>query len=147
MPNYVLADGRLWRNGDFTSGRPIISLVYDLFSKSQILKYFRINFPLRINPDHIKLTIKIIEESFVEYKRIYKNDRFYILFWPGTSYTELERSLLRSTGIRCFDYSMLFDRNDDRYFIKNDGHPTAEAYKEIGWRLANDIVRLNGKPN
>jgi lysophospholipase L1-like esterase len=46
---------------------------------------------------------------------------------------------LQAAEIAYLDYVDLFDVQQEGFEIKNDGHPTAKAYRAIARRLAKDL--------
>ncbi len=98
----------LVRDGDFTSGSPILSLIYKLLDKSQIAQYFKIQFPLWITESHIRLTAKVIEDCRDAYSKNFGNDNFYVVISSG-SYENNRRLIpyLEEAGIKYIDYSNL----------------------------------------
>jgi hypothetical protein len=144
MPYYTIdEEGALVRKGDFTSGRPWTTRFYNLIGRSAIIRFFKINFPLRITEDHIRLTCRVIEESRDLYREAFGNDNFYVVFYPGARYAGRLKPYLEKAGIRYVDYAHLFDRTDKRYVLsESDTHPTPFAHKTIAGQLVKDIEEL-----
>jgi len=130
-PYYTLdRDDRLVRRGSFTSGRPILTRLYWLISKSQTLKYFRIDWP-RVNENHIRLTARIISESRRLFREKFGSDAFYVLIYPGAIYYGKRLiPYLEQADIKYLDYSDLPSEK-----IPYDGHPTAKAHQAVAKRL------------
>jgi lysophospholipase L1-like esterase len=63
----------------------------------------------------------------------------YVLFFPGHKETRRLLPTLQAAGIEYLDYVDLFDVQQEGFEIKNDGHPTAKAYRAIATRLAEDL--------
>jgi len=66
-----------------------------------------------------------------------------VLFFPGQKDARRLIPVFESAGIQYLDYVDLFDPKQEGFEIKNDGHPTAKAYKAVATRLANDL-RIGG---
>ncbi len=138
MPYYTLDfNDKLIRQGDFVSGRPILSLLYPALSVSQTAKYFNITLP-RINDSHYQLTARVIEESANILKEELKVDDFYVLFYPRATCSSLLIPHLDAANIKYLDYSTLFT-DHEKDFWQPDGHPTAKAYKIIAEKLTVDL--------
>src|SRR5262249_15792879 len=103
-PYYTLdASDNLVRKGSFTSGRPFLSLLYYLLSKSQIATYFHVNLPREIDDNDIKLTAKIIERSRNIFRDKFKNSDFYVLFMPGSQLVGKFIPHFEAAGIKYLD--------------------------------------------
>jgi hypothetical protein len=140
MPFYALdAHDKLIRKGNFTSGRPLVSLVYRGLGTSQILRFFGIDLHGNITDNHVAMTARIIEESRNIFLKKFKSNRFYVLFFPNQKETRRLIPALRSADIEYVDYVDLFAVTQEGFEIKNDGHPTPKAYKTIATRLAKDL--------
>ncbi len=145
MPYYTIDNNdRLIRKGNFTSGRPLLSFMYWLMGKSQILIYLHLKFPIKINDDHINLTSKIIEESRNTFREKFNSNDFYVLLYPTKS--KNVKSLIpyfKGAGIKILDYSNLIDMTKKEFSIEGDGHPTAKAHKIVAVKLAEDLGILD----
>lgn len=141
LPYYDYRDGKVHRYGLFKDNRPFLSTFYSLMSKSNFVEYFKINFPSKLSPDHYKLTCDIIYQSFLEYKKQFHNDNFYVVVYP---YCEDIVPYLKDYNLRVLDLSKLFNNlNKDLCYIPKDGHPTAYANKVFTRELVN---RMNSRP-
>jgi hypothetical protein len=140
MPFYVMdAQDRLLRKGDFTSGRPWGAWVYRGLGTSQILRYFGVNLQGRITDHHVAITARIIEESRDVFRTKFTSERFYVVLFPGHKETRRLIPTLQAAGIAYLDYVDLYDVQQEGFEIKNDGHPTAKAYRALAARLAEDL--------
>ena len=148
FPNYELKGGTLIRKGSFTSGRPLLSMIYKLYSNSQVVKFFKLELP-RINENHIKLTAKIFEESKNLFKEQFNSDDFYVLIYPlNSSHTRILVKYLTKFNVKYLDYSRLFIeepafRNyfpSQLYFIENDDHPKPILHKWISEKIVKDLA-------
>jgi hypothetical protein len=140
MPFYTIdSNDRLVRKGNFVSGRPGLSFVYDVLNKSQIIKYIGVNFP-RIRDDHIRIVARIIEESRNTFRDKFDSDDFYVLFYPGsTQYAKRIIPYLENVGIKYLDYSDLTNLRTRKFKIIGDGHPTARAHMTVAEKVVEDI--------
>ena len=132
--------GEFVRAGSFSTGRPLQTFIFRVLLYSKILEAFKINFPLRINDQHIQLTAECFEQIQKEFKRQYPQGRFYVLIYPGY-YASL--SLMRyfdKKGIRYLDYSKLFSRKDPQYYLaEEDRHPSALANQKLAEAIVGDL--------
>jgi hypothetical protein len=147
MPYYTIdTNNNLIKYGNFTSGRPVLSRFYRLMTKSYIMKYFNVNFPLRINDYHIKITSKIIEESRNTFRKKFHSDDFYVIIYPDEKIYKKIIPYFIESKIKYLDYSNLIDFSEREFHIKHDGHPTAKAYLTIAEKLTKDIGIYDKRP-
>lgn len=131
----------LVRKGSFRTGRPLRSPLYGFFGRSQILQYFKFNWPRRPSKRDVDLTCRIIEASRDRFQALFGSDRFYVLFYPGSNFGERMIPQLEARGVRTLDYSRLIDYwKDTRYRISaTNDHPTALTHRLVAARLARDL--------
>ena len=146
-PYYTIdAQNNLIRKESFFYGRPYISMFYDLLGRSNFIKYFKINFPLRLSDRHYRLTTKVIEESRKEFQKQFENDHFYVVLYPSEVKTrENARRIIpyfEKANIKYLDYTDLFDPGSEEFTIKSDGHPTPKAYEILAKKLSQDVSSL-----
>lgn len=149
MPFYTLdADGNLVRKGTFSTGRPIISLMYKFLGKSKLLKSLHLDIP-RIRSQHIALTARIIEESRNRFRDRFGSSDFYVIFYPGSRYSRSLIPYLKKADIKYFDYSELFNLKDPQFYIEGDmhSHPSPRAYETIANQFIKDagLSKVNFK--
>jgi hypothetical protein len=150
MPYYFIdADGKLKRDGSFTTGRPVRSFIFRLLGISRMAKYLKMDIPPKITDEHINLTFLLIKESAAVFKQKFKGSRFCVLFHPmHTGDTKKLKELLTKEGIHYFEYPGLFaeeEKTGYKNVIKGEGHPSAYANRVLGERLAQDIARLESE--
>jgi hypothetical protein len=143
LPYYTFDEsGGLVRKGDFTSGRPLLSLLYRILGKSQIIEYFKIDFPPKITDTDIKLTARIIEESRNLFKAQFPEADFLVLFFPiyydKKTYVDELTPYFERAGIKYLDYSTM-KWPVDEYTIKGDFHPTPKGHHAVAARLTRDL--------
>ena len=133
-------DGKLVRHGSFKEGRPFLTPLYYMLSKSRLLKTFKIWFPMRISSKHIDLTVKTIEAMQDRFNSQYPDSKFYVVIYPGNHYANSIIETLREKGIRYLDYSNLFDIKNPEYSIrKEDEHPSVLAHRILGKKIVEDL--------
>jgi hypothetical protein len=139
---YFLIDqnSQLIRNGTFLTGRPVLSLMYRLMGKSEFVRTLGLRYPLRITEQDRRLTARIVQESFIEFKEQFKNSECYFVNPPGLEIAEARNDaasfvevgkLLRKSGINVIDFSDRTEFFDENYYIKGDRHPTPLWNKEL----------------
>lgn len=130
-------DDHLMRNRSFASGRPALTRLYQLLSRSQTLKFFRSDWP-RVKEGDLRLTARLISESRTLFHEQFNSDDFYVLIYPGsTIYGKRLIPYLKQANITYFDYSSLpFEK------IPYDGHPTARTHQAVAERLTRDLNRF-----
>lgn len=134
-------EGNLIRSGSFQSGRPVRSAVYGAMKRSAIVRLFKLNHPLRINESHIRLTAKIIEESYRVFKKDFQSKAFYVVVFPGARRSTGKALIryLQEAGIKCLDYGDLDEFAGKGYRIAGDEHPSAKWNKELAERIVRDL--------
>ena len=143
MPYYsVDKNGELRRDGCFATQNPVKILVYKLMSKSNALKFFKINFPIK-NRDSVYLTFRIIEKS----KQVYEskfNGTFYVLMHPLDKQDILKpdekeylMDLLWQANIEVLQYP-IEDNGSCRIHL--DSHPNAEYNAVLAKILAQGLI-------
>lgn len=140
MPHYTIGpDGRPHKMGDLTSGRPFRSLLYSVLAKSHTLSFLEVDVPPVMTERHIAFTAKLLAESARLFRERLGGEEFVVLLYPGVKLGARLAEHLRASGVRCLDYSTLFDPGERIYHIDGDGHPTPAAYGRVAKRLANDM--------
>lgn len=138
LPYYSLKNDSLSKKGSFGKDRSGLNYVYKLLSKSYFLRFFSIKFPITNKEKHVMLVGKMIDKSFIEYKKQFNNDNFFVVIFPGQK-TRLG-DYIKESRIKILDYSKLFDFGDSNYHIPGDYHPSSLAYKLVSNQLFNDIT-------
>jgi len=139
-PFYTLeAHDRLVREGDFTSGRPLVSLLYWVLGKSQILQYYNITLPINIREEHIRLTASIIEEARRALHQQFPNAEFYVLLYPGVRRGEDLIPYLAQAGVKYLDYAHFIDWPHQELTLADGAHPTAQGHRMVAAQMAKDL--------
>jgi hypothetical protein len=136
--------GHLIRKESFSSQFPFRMFIYNILSRSKLLKILKIDFPPRITKKHIENTARAIEEMDYYVKKRLPQSMFYVLFFPGQRYSDQLIPYLREKNIHYLNYSTLFDaHHDSRFFLaKEDKHASAFAYRTVARALVKEL-RLN----
>jgi hypothetical protein len=121
--------------GTFKTAHPVKGFFYRILNRSGIM-HGR-DFP-KIRESHLRLVCSIIAKSRDEYRKKFDSDRFYVVFYPGSSYAPAMIPYLRREGIRYLDYSGRHDLNGEDYHIPADGHPNPRFYRSMAELLAGD---------
>ena len=140
-PYYYLGPhNEVLRNGNVTTGRLVLSHIYWLLTKSELLKFLKIDFPPRLTDKHIHLTARIIEESYRHYKEQFPAGDFYVVIYPGSEYGTRLVKELSNAGIKTLDYSKIFNPGQSQYVLSpEDLHPSAKADEEVAEHLVRDL--------
>jgi hypothetical protein len=147
LPFYTIdSRDKVVRKGSLTSGRPFLSFLYSTISKSEIVRYFNIDFPWKINDSHIKITFRLIEESRNRFRQQFHSDDFYVLLYPGSENAKEMIAYFQRAQIKYLDYSNLVELTTTEFHIKGDGHPTAKGHKTIAEMLTRDLGILGDNP-
>ena len=129
--------GELVHFGNFISGRPLTSRIYNLLGKSSFVKYFGINYPLKLRERDFALVVQMLKESQQHFNTQFGSDRFYVLIYPNHD-SEVLRRQLDSAGIKYLNYNELIDPSVKKYWMP-DGHPSAAAYPLVAKKLVDDL--------
>ena len=143
FPAYTLdRDEALKLSGTFSNSRPVQSALYALLSREQILRYYQIDFPLNIREEHLRHTVRVIEESRDTFLETFESGEFYVVLYPYSEKDELSaRELipyLEKEGIPYLDYTSHFEEHES-FWLPHDGHPTSKAHKTIAAYLVEDL--------
>jgi hypothetical protein len=133
-------DEELVRDGSFETGRPILTAIYKILNKSEILKVLKINFPIRFKDRHIKLVAETITKMQKEFKKKYPHSSFYVLIYPGSRYGKKLMEYLDQQNILYLNYTTLFNASEPRYYlVEEDLHPSPLAYQTISGKIVEDL--------
>lgn len=142
MPCWDLeANGSLARRGSFASARPLRQALYEIAARSELLRAFSIDFPLRRGDDEFRLVARLLGATAREYRRGFPRDRFFVVIAPTPAPEIRILPFLNREGLRVLDYSRLYDPAAPGLFIEGDRHPTREAHRILAERLAADVGR------
>src|SRR3989338_8535312 len=75
------------RKGTFRTGRPWRSRLYGFFGRSQVLRYYKFDWPRQVTQRDRELTCRLIEASRDRFRDLFASEQFYVLFYPGTRFT------------------------------------------------------------
>jgi hypothetical protein len=143
-PFYTLnAQDRLIHKGDFTSGRPVVSFLYWVLGKSQILQYYNVTFPPSIREEHIRLTARIIAEARTAFQQQFPHAEFYVLLYPGVSRGQKLIPYLVQAGVKYIDYSNFIDWPHPEFTLADGSHPTPQGHRVVAAQLAKDLGILD----
>lgn len=138
--------GKLVRNGDFKTGRPIQTRLYTLLSKSRILEALKINLPPSIGDHDLKLFVQTCQAMDTITKEKFSQSAFYVVIYPGTRNSTRLIQYLNEGGIKYLDYSQLFDTSDPQFYLsKDDHHPTPLAYQLVAEQIVKDLHLSNAR--
>ncbi len=146
LSHYVWhGEGRLVREGDFATGRPFLTLFYDLVGTSNVVKYFDLVWPIWYSDWDYRLTAEVFRESQAILEKEFKLDGFYIVVSPA--FDQRARYIylrfvaeLRRGGVKYLDFTKLYDTEDVRYREdKEDYHNSALADRLIAQELVKEL--------
>jgi len=136
------ADGNLIHSGNFASGRPWRTRVYDLIAESGVSFLDALMLSASKEPTRAdaRLVAAIIRASADAFGARYHSDEFYVLSYPNTVMIHpVVMDEIRATGVRFLDYSQLVDMYADGARLPIDGHPAPMANRAVASRLADDL--------
>lgn len=137
---YLEENGNLRRNGDFATGRPRLTAVYQLLVQSKILQLINLDIPIWITDKHLHLCARVIEEAAQSYHKQFPGSNFYVLIYPGSIYGNMLKRFLANKQIGLLDYANLFDHQAPEYALApGDWHPNANATQVIARKVVQDL--------
>ncbi len=133
-------DGELVRDGSFETGRPILTAIYKILNKSEILRALKINLPIRFKDRDIKLVAQTIIKMQKKFKRKYPQSSFIVLIYPGSMYGKKLMDYLDEQGIQYLNYTKLFNAGNPRYYLaEEDLHPSPLAYQTVSEKIVEEL--------
>jgi len=144
-PYYYLDGDVLRRDRMFVDGRLWMSKFYQMASRSCIVRYFNIDFPLRIRNRHLKLVAEVILEARREYTRQFGNDRFFVVMYPELNRADQDLAerlsiMLKDRGVQIIDISE--GGFTPEMSLGWDGHPSPETHQIMAKRLLEAFTTL-----
>ena len=149
FPCYEMTDqGALISSGDFVHGRPLVTLAYFFWTRSNVAAYFGAELPLRYTEHDYRLTATILKESSRLLAEQLHLRGFVVIL--GQAYNDPQRRVIQGfrealerEGVAHLDYTRLFDTHDPRYRLSElDYHNSAEANRIMATRLVADLGTL-----
>lgn len=151
FPFYELnADGDVVHRGNFSDGRPVLSWVFNIMEKSEIVRFAgRQRFDFMTPPD-IELAAALFKKSCEIFARKFESLGCFVLFYPhGARAVEMAKRFipfLEKAGVSYFNYAGMFSEAEKlAYSLKVDRHPKAIAYELIAKKLVPDVMRRVGR--
>jgi len=146
FPYYeVGSDGDLAATGDFVHGRPLTTLAYHFWNKSNLAAALDVDLPPRYTKQDYRLTARILAEGGHQLARQVRLHGFYVILGQAYNDPQLRvlqelRDALAREGVPYLDYARLLDVRDPTYRISEfDAHNSATANRAIAARLVSDL--------
>ena len=145
--HYVLdSNGDLIREGNFATGRPFKTLLYDFVASSNVGAHFGLVLPRHYSEQDYRLTAEIMRQSEAILKKKFKLQGFYVVISPA--FDDRERGIyrkfmdaLRKVDVKYLDLTRLYDTNDIRYReSEHDYHNSTLADHLIAAAIVNDLA-------
>jgi hypothetical protein len=143
---YTVDDrGNVVTHGDFAHGRPVTTLAYFFWSKSNLPERFGVALPVGYAADDYRLTARLLAESGAEVGRQLHLRGYFVILGPPSNDAELHvieelRDALVREHVDVLDYTRLFDRREARYRLSDlDRHHSALANRVMAARLVSDL--------
>lgn len=142
LPAYEATPSGVVRVGSFASHRPFVTPLLRALSLSRILGLARVDWPLTVSDDDLKLTTSLIARSKARLAREFPDNRFRVLLYPGTRLADRLIPYLEGAGIEYLDYTRdAFGWNPETMAIPVDLHPSALGHAFVAGKLAEDLNR------
>ncbi len=148
MPYYTTDwRGNLFRRGNFKTGRPLLSALYEVLADSEIAKYYHLNIPGELRPGHYRQAVRIIAVARDTFRAKFNSDDFYVVIHPDEGdYFEDMEPYFQAAGLKILNYDELMKLDPDQGLaIKGDGHPTGKAHQIVAQHIVADLG-LGGQP-
>ena len=143
-PYFTMEDGQLVRKGSFKDGRYYTSKFYELVYQTNIIKKFKIGFPIALNERHYDLFTEIVLEAKKNYQREFKDQPFYFVNYPSYKGYEDEQMVqlkeaLSRKGIDFIDFDEFMTYGPQHSFGAEDAHPNAGTHEILSEELLKRI--------
>jgi hypothetical protein len=142
MPYYLMDwQGNLFRRGNFSTGRPLVSTLYAWLGQSEIAKYYHVNIPNELTSSHYYRAARIIAEARNTFQARYHSDDFYVVIYPDEGdYVEDMIPHFETLGLKYLNYDERIKLNvDEGLAIAGDGHPTGKAHHLVAGWIVTDL--------
>lgn len=142
-PYYHLKNGKIVREKMFPDGRWFTSFLYEKMYQLNIIKYFKLDLPVKLTDRHYHLVVEMMKRAKELYEEQFGNKNFYVLIHPNwRDKDELEgikkmKLHMEKEGIDYIDLSDYIIYSSD-YSLPNDPHPKASTHE----LLAKELLRL-----
>ena len=132
-------DGTFVHDGTFHQVEPWRTRLAQFVFSSRVLRYIGVQMPMKVTPEHVQLTIDALGAVAKRFGARFPGSQFYVVIYPGSQWhAELVKGLGK-LGVRTLDYHDLFKREDPRYHLGEDRHPSAEAHRTLAAAIVRDL--------
>jgi hypothetical protein len=149
FPYYAIGDhGALVARGNFVHGRPLTTLAYFFWTRSNLTTSLGAELPLRYTEHDYRLTASILRESRRSLAQQLHLRGFVVILAqvynePQRKVMQRVRDALAREGVASLDYTRLFDTRDIRYRLSEfDYHNSAAANRILATQLVADLGSL-----
>ena len=130
-PFYKYENDKLVRQKMFANGRRIISRFYELVYQLNIIEYYQIDFPIKLNDSHFDRVSDMILQSKEIYSNEFGNDSFYIVLYPSYDNNidrEYDRfkQFLEKKQLKYFDLTKHINYGSE-FTLVGDPHPNSNT--------------------
>ncbi|MBI2432545.1 MAG: hypothetical protein HYV26_06720 [Candidatus Hydrogenedentes bacterium] len=113
-----------------------------LIMSSQVVQYFKLDWPSEARPGDGQYVARILAESAAQLKATFEEVHLFVLLYPSPHTSEDLLACLAQAGLTVLDYTRLFEEAPPPVPVAlADGHPTGTAYGLVAEALARDIAR------
>lgn len=139
FPCYDMQGGDLVLQGSFVNSRLRRSKIYDFLGRSQILRYFNVDWPLRVDDGDFDLTARLLAGAASAWCTRAPNATFTVVLFPDMPNNEFHPTRiilhLDKYAVPYIDLSKALDTTAPGMNIPGDGHPTADGYAAVAEAL------------
>jgi hypothetical protein len=136
------AAGEIQVDGTFASRRPLMTMFYQLFWKTEFRKFFKFDWPKYFTDEQLGFFARVVLALKNDYQKKFGPNEFYVVIYPGQGTLAYEmRKQFDKVKIKYLDYSPLdlSTLTATPVQIQGEGHPNAEGYRITGDLVANDL--------
>ncbi len=138
-PYFKEKNGQMVRYKLFRDRKYFPKLFYNVIVNSNFFQYFKIRYPFKYSKSDYEFMADILAESSKLYQQQFKNDNFYVLFYPTKEDHSIILNRLKEKHVQVLDYSKLFDADQPQFHFNHDAHPSALANQIIIKQVVKDL--------
>ena len=135
FPCYDAQNGDVTPRGSFVQARPWRARVYDVLGRSQALRYFNVDWPLRMDDRDLDITGRILAAAASAWRAHTPNTTVAVVMFPDMPNNEFNPSrmipYLDKYDVPYLDLSKAIDMTAPGMTFLGDGHPTAQGYAAV----------------
>jgi hypothetical protein len=133
-----MADGEIVSLGPFNDTLGSRLRAYHLLGRFRTFDLLPLDLPLFPSSEQKRLLADVLIDASEMFRKK-TGGRLHVVIFPGSRFLADWLPSVRQAGIPVYDYSKMYGRKEDRYWIPGDGHPSGEGYKAVAEQFARDF--------